>query len=209
MLRSIRLINFVVSLRIITDYLRSMVFMIADTITPSNEGRGYVLRRLIRRAARHGKMLGIEGEFLSSASDRVIEVSGEAYPELKEKRDYIKKIISSEERQFMATLVQGEAIINEYMSDMRTRKETVLDGEKVFKLYDTYGFPPELTEEILNENGMKTDFPGFESAMERQRETARKGRKDADDGSWINKCAALRRRTHFILQHECQPMRER
>lgn len=175
-----------VSLRIITDHLRSMVFMIADTITPSNEGRGYVLRRLIRRAARHGKMLGIEGEFLSSASDRVIEVSGEAYPELKEKRDYIKKIISSEERQFMATLVQGEAIINEYMSDMRTRKETVLDGEKVFKLYDTYGFPPELTEEILNENGMKADFPGFESAMERQRETARKGRKDADDGSWIN-----------------------
>lgn len=187
-----------VSLRIITDHLRSMVFMIADTITPSNEGRGYVLRRLIRRAARHGKMLGIEGEFLSSASDRVIEVSGEAYPELKEKCDYIKKIISSEERQFMATLVQGEDIINEYMSDMRTRKETVLDGEKVFKLYDTYGFPPELTEEILNENGMKADFPGFESAMERQRETARKGRKDAADGSWINKSVDVKiRDTEF------------
>ena len=173
-----------ISMRIITDHLRSMVFMISDTITPSNEGRGYVLRRLIRRAARHGKMLGIKGEFLASMADKVIEVSGEAYPELKERQDYIKNIIASEEKQFVATLLQGENIIGEYISDLKAENKNLLDGEKVFKLYDTYGFPPELTEEILGENGMSADLAGFEAAMEKQKDTARKGRRNADDASW-------------------------
>lgn len=123
-----------ISMRIITDHLRSMVFMIADTITPSNEGRGYVLRRLIRRAARHGRMIGIPESFLSGLSDRVIEISGDAYPELIEKKEYIKKIISGEERQFLATLSQGESIIEEYISTLKKEGKDLLDGEKAFKL---------------------------------------------------------------------------
>ncbi len=173
-----------ISMRIITDHLRSMVFMIADTITPSNEGRGYVLRRLIRRAARHGRMLGISEGFLAEMAERVIEVSGEAYPELVEKKEYIKKIILAEEKQFMATLSQGESIIEEYICELKREGKNLLDGEKAFKLYDTYGFPLELTEEILQENGIKTDTEGFAEAMKKQKETARKGRKDTSDSAW-------------------------
>ncbi|MDY3240261.1 MAG: alanine--tRNA ligase [Anaerovoracaceae bacterium] len=173
-----------VSIRIITDHLRSMTFMIADGIMPSNEGRGYVLRRLIRRAARHGKILGIEGKFLVELSNKVIEVSGEAYPELVEKKDYIQKIISVEEDKFASTIDQGEAIIRDYVEEMKQAGTTVLDGEKVFKLYDTYGFPLELTEEILAENGCSADTAGFAENMKKQKALARANRKSTDEEAW-------------------------
>lgn len=178
-----------VSIRIITDHLRSMVFMIADGIIPSNEGRGYVLRRLIRRAARHGKILGITGKFLVELSNRVIEVSGEAYPELVEKKEYIQKIISVEEEKFASTIDQGTSIINEYVEELKAAGKTQLEGEKVFKLYDTFGFPLELTEEILSEAGCTADVEGFNANMQKQKEMARAGRKSTEGEAW--KDAAL------------------
>lgn len=173
-----------VSIRIITDHLRSMTFMIADGIMPSNEGRGYVLRRIIRRAARHGRILGIQGAFLSELANKVIEVSGEAYPELVEKSDYIKKIISVEENNFASTIGNGEAIILQYVDELKKEGKTVLDGEKTFKLYDTYGFPLELTEEILAENGMTADKEGFAANMQKQKKQARDNRKSTEDEAW-------------------------
>ena len=173
-----------VSIRIITDHLRSITFMIADGIMPSNEGRGYVLRRLLRRAARHGRILGIEGSFLTELSNKVIEVSGEAYPELVEKKDYIQKIISVEEEKFASTIGQGEEIIAQYVEELKKSGKTVLDGEKAFKLYDTYGFPLELTEEILAENGMTADTEGFAENMKKQKELARTSRKVGEDEAW-------------------------
>lgn len=173
-----------VSVRIITDHLRSMVFMIGDGITPSNEGRGYVLRRLIRRAARHGRTLGIKGSFLSDLADRVIDVSGEAYPEIRVKQDYIKKMIAAEEEKFAATIDQGSEIISGYVAELDAKGETVLPGDKVFRLYDTYGFPPELTEEILAEQGKTADLEGFAENMEKQKELARQGRKVTEDAAW-------------------------
>ena len=140
-----------VSIRIITDHIRSLTFMVADGISPSNEGRGYVLRRILRRAARHGRLLGIKGYFLSDLADRVIETSGEAYPELVSRRDYIKKIISVEEEKFSQTIEQGESILAEYIDELKKSGKKELDPAKSFKLYDTYGFPIELTEEILEE----------------------------------------------------------
>jgi alanyl-tRNA synthetase len=174
-----------ISLRIITDHLRSMVFMISDGILPSNEGRGYVLRRLIRRAARNGMLIGIDSEdFLAVLADKVIEVSGDAYPELVEKQDYIKKIIRNEESQFSKTLSHGLNILNEYMADMDAKGETVLAGELAFKLYDTYGFPIELTEEILGESGKTPDLDGFRKSMDMQKETARAGQRDTSEDAW-------------------------
>ncbi|MBP3816441.1 MAG: alanine--tRNA ligase [Firmicutes bacterium] len=173
-----------VSIRIITDHLRSMVFMIADGINPSNEGRGYVLRRLIRRAARHGKLLGIKDSFLSGLADRVITVSGEAYPELVEKQELIKKIIAIEEDRFSQTLDQGIEIIGGYMKDMEKSGEKVLSGENAFKLYDTYGFPLEVTQEILEEKGYSLDMDGFQKAMENQKNKAREGRHVSEDAAW-------------------------
>ena len=173
-----------VSVRIITDHLRSMVFMIGDGITPSNEGRGYVLRRLIRRAARHGKTLGIKGSFLSDLADRVIDMSGEAYPEIRVKQDYIKKMIAAEEEKFEATIDQGNDIISGYVAELDAAGETVLPGDKVFRLYDSYGFPPELTEEILAELGKTADLEGFARNMEKQKELARQGRKVTEDAAW-------------------------
>ncbi|MFV0517567.1 MAG: alanine--tRNA ligase [Aminipila sp.] len=173
-----------VSIRIITDHIRSVTFMIADGIIPSNEGRGYVLRRLLRRAARHGKILNIEGAFLAELSKRVIEVSGDAYPELKEKSDYIFKIITIEEEKFSSTIDQGSAIIAEYVEELKKENKTELSGEKVFKLYDTFGFPLELTQEILAENGCTADIDGFNANMLHQKETARAARKSVDDDGW-------------------------
>ena len=173
-----------ISIRIVTDHLRSMVFMIADGINPSNEGRGYVLRRLIRRAARHGKLLGIEGEFLSKLADRVIHVSGEAYPELVEKQELIKKVISIEEERFSQTLDQGIEIIGSYMDEMVQSGTKTLSGDKAFKLYDTYGFPLEVTQEILEEKGYDLDMDGFNKAMEEQKTKAREGRHVTDDAAW-------------------------
>lgn len=173
-----------VSIRLITDHLRSITFMIGDGILPSNEGRGYVLRRLLRRAARHGKLLGIEGAFLADISEKVIESSGEAYPELIEKRDYIHKVISVEEEKFADTIDQGTNILAEYIEEIKKEGKTILDGDKVFKLYDTYGFPLELTEEILAENGCSADTEGFHANMEHQREQARAARKGNDELGW-------------------------
>ena len=180
-----------ISVRIITDHLRSMVFMIADGIIPSNEGRGYVLRRIIRRAARHGNLIGINGRFLSDMADRVIAVSGEAYPELVEKQQFIKKIIAVEEEKFASTIQQGIDIIQGYVDEMKQEGKTVLDGEKMFKLYDTYGFPPELTEEILLENDFTADKDGFKANMEKQKEQARAGRKSEDEEGWKEAVTAV------------------
>ena len=173
-----------ISIRIITDHLRSITFMIADGIMPSNEGRGYVLRRLLRRAARHGRLLSIRGAFPAELSDKVIEVSGEAYPELVEKKDYIQKIISVEEDKFAATIDQGENIIAQYVEELKKDGKTVLDGEKAFKLYDTYGFPLELTEEILAENDMSADTQGFAEKMRHQKEQGRRCRKNTECEAW-------------------------
>ncbi|CDB02420.1 alanine--tRNA ligase [Firmicutes bacterium CAG:145] len=173
-----------ISIRIITDHLRSITFMVADGIMPSNEGRGYVLRRLLRRAARHGRLLSIRGAFLAELSDKVIEVSGEAYPELVEKKDYIQKIISVEEDKFAATIDQGENIIAQYIEELKKDGKTVLDGEKAFKLYDTYGFPLELTEEILAENDMSADTQGFAEKMRCQKEQGRRCRKNTECEAW-------------------------
>ncbi|MDR1572167.1 MAG: alanine--tRNA ligase [Clostridiales Family XIII bacterium] len=176
-----------VSIRIITDHIRSVAFMTGDGIIPSNEGRGYVLRRLLRRAARHGRLIGIEGAFLPGLADRVIEISKDAYPELGEKRDHIRKIIGVEEEKFSATIEQGGEILESCMSELSAAGERTLSGDRVFKLYDTYGFPLELTREILGERGFSADEEGFAAAMERQRETARAARKAGEDEGWTQK----------------------
>ena len=143
-----------------------------------------MLRRLLRRAARHGRILGIEGSFLVALSNRVIEVSGEAYPELLEKKEYIQKIIQVEEDNFATTIDKGEEIIAGYIDDLKQTGKTVLDGASVFKLYDTFGFPLELTEEILAENGFTADKEGFQTHMQAQKELARKNRKSNEDEGW-------------------------
>lgn len=173
-----------VSIRIITDHIRSITFMIGDRILPSNEGRGYVLRRLLRRAARHGRLLGIEDSFLAELSKKVVEVSGGAYPELVERADEIYKIILIEEEKFAQTIDQGMNIISSYIEDLRKEGKDILDGEKMFKLYDTYGFPPELTEEILKEHAIKADFEAFAENMDAQKNRARASRKEEDDEGW-------------------------
>lgn len=167
-----------ISLRIVTDHIRSITFMISDGILPSNEGRGYVLRRLLRRAARHGKTLGMNKSFLYELTDTVIENSYENYPELKEKKDYIKKIIKLEEERFDETIDAGMQILNDYIVEMEKSKSKILSGENAFKLYDTYGFPVELTEEILEEKGIKVDKDGFNKEMKKQRERARSAREE-------------------------------
>lgn len=173
-----------ISIRIITDHIRSVTFMISDGILPSNEGRGYVLRRLLRRAARHGKLLGIQGPFMSELAKRVIKVSGDAYPALVERQDYIFKILSVEEQKFSETIDQGTNIINEYIKELKEAGKTELEGEKVFKLYDTYGFPLELTVEILEESGCTADEESFNVLMDQQREMARSARKSDDEIAW-------------------------
>jgi len=158
-----------VSMRIITDHLRSMTFMISDGILPGNEGREYVLRRLIRRAARHGRLLGIEGSFLAALSEKVVDVSGRAYPELEKQRVFIRKVIGAEEANFAATIDQGMKIIEEYTNEMKSAQKSILDGEKAFKLHDTYGFPIDLTKEIMAESGFGVDEEGFARAMDEQK----------------------------------------
>jgi alanyl-tRNA synthetase len=169
--------NVDVSLRLITDHVRSCTFMISDGIMPSNEGRGYVLRRLLRRAARHGRLLGIEGKFLADLSQTVIELSKDGYPELDEKKAMILKVLVQEEDKFNKTIDQGLAILSDLEDDMRTKNETILSGNEAFKLYDTYGFPLDLTLEILEEKNFGVDKEGFKAAMQKQRETARNARK--------------------------------
>ncbi len=166
-----------ISIRLITDHIRSSTFMVSDGIMPSNEGRGYVLRRLIRRAARHGKMLGINGTFLAKLSETVINESKDGYPELEEKKDFIFRVLTQEEEKFHKTIDQGLTILSDMQTEMEKKGEKVLSGEEAFKLYDTYGFPIDLTQEILEEKGFSIDQAGFESAMEEQRMKARKARK--------------------------------
>ena len=166
-----------VSLRIVTDHIKSCTFMISDGIMPSNEGRGYVLRRLLRRAARHGRKLGIQGEFLANLSDTVIALSKDGYPELEEKKAMIFKVLSQEEDKFNKTIDQGLAILSDMEEAMRRENRTALSGADAFKLYDTYGFPLDLTREILEEKGLSVDEDGFAACMKEQKEKARKARK--------------------------------
>ena len=158
-----------VSIRLITDHIRSATFMISDGIMPTNAGRGYVLRRLIRRAARHGRLLGIDGRFLANLSKTVIEGSRDGYPELEEKKDFIFKVLTQEEDKFNKTIDQGLLILAEMESAMKAAGKTTLQGTDAFKLYDTYGFPVDLTKEILEEKGYDIDEEGFRACMEEQR----------------------------------------
>ncbi len=166
-----------VSIRLITDHIRSSTFMISDGIMPSNEGRGYVLRRLIRRAARHGRLLGIDGKFLANLSQTVIAECKDGYPELDEKKAFILNVLTQEEDKFDKTIDQGLSILAEMEEEMKAAGVTEMSGENAFKLYDTYGFPTDLTEEILAEKGFTIDHAGFAVCMQVQKDTARKARK--------------------------------
>lgn len=165
-----------VSIRLISDHIKSATFMISDGIMPTNEGRGYVLRRLIRRAARHGRLLGIEGQFLAELSATVIEGSKDGYPELEEKKAFIFKVLTNEETQFNKTIDQGLRILSEMEEEMKAAGVKILSGDHAFKLYDTYGFPLDLTKEILEEKGYNIDEEGFKKAMEEQRTKGRSAR---------------------------------
>lgn len=165
-----------ISIRLITDHIRSATFMISDGIMPTNEGRGYVLRRLIRRAARHGRLLGVEGTFLAQLCATVIEGSKDGYPELEEKKEFIFNVLTQEENQFNKTIDQGLRILGDLEEKMKAEGTKTLNGQDAFKLYDTYGFPMDLTREILEEKGYDIDESGFNEAMQKQREQARKAR---------------------------------
>ncbi len=171
-----------VSLRVVTDHIRSTVMMVSDGVIPSNEGRGYVLRRLLRRAARHGKLLGINRKFLFEVADTVIDASKSAYPELEEKREYIRKIIEKEEERFDSTIDNGLVVLNQYIDEAKDRGRASLTGDEAFKLHDTYGFPLDLTVEMAAENGLKVDVEGFNKAMSEQKAAAKAARKDGS--SW-------------------------
>lgn len=173
-----------VSIRVITDHIRSTTFMVGDGILPSNEGRGYVLRRLLRRAARHGRLLGYDKAFLYEVCDTVIDENLSAYPELGEKRAYIKKVIQTEEESFAKTIDKGTEILGEMMELLRRADKTTLGGEDIFRLHDTYGFPVDLTKEILRENGFEADEAGFQECMKIQKQTARENKKLG--GGWDN-----------------------
>lgn len=170
-----------ISLKVIGDHIRSMTVMVGDGILPSNEGRGYILRRILRRAVRHARLLGIEKMFLVAMVDIVVGIFVEAYPDLGEKADYIKKVIQLEEERFQTTLVQGMELLNKHIQGLQATGITMLDGATVFKLYDTFGFPWELTLEIVEEQGMTLDKQGFDVAMKEQRERARAGRQESEE----------------------------
>jgi len=173
-----------ISLRVITDHIRSTVFMVSDGILPSNEGRGYVLRRLLRRAARHGRLLGLKEAFLYKLAKVVAGESGDAYPALKDNFEYIEKVIKTEEQRFEETIDQGINILGEYTEELKKSGKTQLSGENAFKLYDTYGFPIDLTREILAENKMTVNEEEFKALMEDQRERARAARGDMEGEAW-------------------------
>ena len=172
------------SIRIITDHIRSISFMIGDGILPSNEGRGYILRRLLRRAARHGKLLGVHGAFLYRLVHKVCKNYEEVYSELMEKKNYIEKVVQVEEERFMETIDQGMDILNGYIEELLDANKKVLSGSNAFKLYDTYGFPLDLTKEILEEKGLRLNEESFEIEMEKQRQRAREARIGADVEGW-------------------------
>ena len=180
-----------VSLRVITDHIRSTVMMICDGVIPSNEGRGYVLRRLLRRAARHGKLLGIDKPFLYQVCDTVIQESGGAYPALVEKQGYIRKVIQVEEERFDATVDAGLAILNDMIEAAKKAGSKELPAADAFKLHDTYGFPIDLTIEILEEQGMRTDREGFDALIQEQKERSREDRKRMGDVGWASEDLGL------------------
>ena len=173
-----------VSLRVITDHIRSSAMMICDGVLPSNEGRGYVLRRLLRRAARHGKLLGVNKPFLFEVVETVVKENEIAYPDLREKQAYITKIIRTEEENFAKTIDGGMKIYSEFLAAHKEKGETVFSGADAFKLYDTYGFPIDLTAEMVEEEGMTLDRDGFNAMMEEQRVRARKAREALGDLGW-------------------------
>ena len=175
-----------VSLRVITDHIRSTTFMVGDGIQPSNEGRGYVLRRLLRRAARHGRLLGITKPFLCDVCDTVINENAGAYPELAEKREYIKKIISVEEEAFARTIDKGSELLGQYISNLAEQKATVLSGEDAFRLSDTYGFPIDLTVEICEEKGVTVDVERFKELVLEQRMRAKADHAAKAGSSWAD-----------------------
>lgn len=168
------------SIRLITDHIRSSTFLIADGVMPSNEGRGYVLRRLIRRAARHGRLLGIEDAFLSTLCQTVIEQSSDGYPELEDKKEFIIKVFTQEEEKFDKTIDQGLVILSQMITTMKETNKQVFSGEEAFRLYDTYGFPIDLTREIIEEDGFQMDEEGFINAMNVQKQMAKAARKQTN-----------------------------
>ncbi len=180
-----------VSLRVITDHIRSTVMMICDGVIPSNEGRGYVLRRLLRRAARHGKLLGINEPFLYKVCDTVIHESGGAYPALIEKQEYIRKVIQVEEERFDATVDAGLSILHDMIEKAKNAGSKELPAADAFKLHDTYGFPIDLTIEILEEQGMSTDRDGFDALIQEQKERSREDRKRMGDLGWASEDLGL------------------
>lgn len=167
-----------IAMRVITDHARAVTFMVGDGILPSNEGRGYVLRRLLRRAVRFGQLLGLDEVFMPSVVSVVIDIMSDAYPEIRESRDYILKVVRIEEERFRERLRQGTEMLEDLIRDLKASGSTVIPGDQAFKLYDTYGFPYELTEEIARESGFTVDRKGFEEALERQRERARAARQE-------------------------------
>lgn len=179
-----------VSIRVITDHIRSTTMMVSDGILPSNEGRGYVLRRLLRRAARHGRLIGIKDAFLYDVARVVIRESKEAYPELADKADYICKVIKIEEERFAATIDQGIAILNDFIAEIKAANGKVIPGSMVFKLHDTYGFPLDLTREIAAEVGLEIDEEGFRAEMGEQKKKAREALKSKDNSAWGQDLAA-------------------
>jgi len=181
-----------VSLRVITDHIRSSTFLISDGVMPSNEGRGYVLRRLIRRAARHGRLLGIKAGFLTTLCETVIEESKGAYPELESKKEFIKSVLSAEEERFAKTIDQGINLLEKIIDSVKAENKTVISGEDAFKLYDTFGFPMDITKEIAEENGLSVDEDGFTAFMKEQKERARNARAaQTGDAGWSDDSAAL------------------
>ena len=172
------------SIKVITDHVKAVTFMIGDGIIPSNEGRGYVLRRLLRRGARHGRLLGIRHTFLKDLMDTVVDIFGEDYPELREKQEYIRKIITVEEEKFQETIGQGMEILDGYIEALVKKGERTLSGADAFKLYDTYGFPLDLTLEILAEKELSVDEEAFRASMEKQRNLARNSRQKQGNEGW-------------------------
>lgn len=180
-----------VSIRVVTDHIRSVVFMVSDGIIPSNEGRGYVLRRLLRRAARHGKLLGIDQIFLALVAEKVINQSSDEYTELSEKRDYILRVIKSEEEKFNETINQGLSKLKDEINILQKENKTVFQGSEAFRMYDTFGFPLELTEEILSECGMTLEMQSYDKAMKEQKKRARDAHFSKDIAGWTDKISEI------------------
>ncbi len=197
-----------VSIRVITDHIKTATFLIGDGVIPSNEGRGYILRRVLRRAARHGRLLGIKGTFLGEVCDVVIANNREAYPELGERQEYIKKTIKAEEDRFAQTLDAGLSILEKMIAEAESKGEKVLSGENVFKLYDTYGFPIDLTKEITEEKGIEVDEDSFCALMQEQKKRAREARANIDAG-WAGDALAMidkSKATEFVgyTENKCE-----